>query len=567
MQYLPSAKAPDGTSIEPEVLPIEDNAYVADVSAEFRILKAENKELASVRFHFKKKMFRETDDAISEPMFVTLSYLQAQHDYLQGNYPVARDDASQIAALQIHVEAGAALGGQQDAIVALMDRYIPRPLVASRSREDWVSDVAQRYRALAAFSKDDARAGVLRIIRALPYGNSIFFPVKRIEDPIGLLPGRILLGINKRGIHFFRPVPKEYLHSAELRDIMQFGSSSQAVFFKMRVAGILHVFQFETRQGEDICVALQTHINDIMMRRYQKQQKTAGAPPAGSTVAAVASPTLLAKDAAADGGHNADYAQIYEKHAAEMQQVVSDAQRKLESAAKERETLLLKCNDLEEKLAEAMDKLALEVGGHLQAQQSNEQLQKEVDAARARAAGREREWQDRQAEADCQIEALYGQVRGLSEQLAAATGKEVPVPPPPALKPSGKPATPPTAENGASDRKAGSAASAADEAPGGELESLGASTAAAIDSLAASRSGKKSVPVPTVPDAPPPPAGGKDTKEDPKAPKPPSKPPPPAAAPSRGGKEPAAPKAAQSKAAKAAPEARPALSLQTREPT
>lgn len=49
-------------------------------------------------------------------------------------------------------------------------------------------------------------------------------------------------------VHFFRPIPKEYLHSAELRDIMQFGSSNTAVFFKMRVAGVLHIFQFETRQ-------------------------------------------------------------------------------------------------------------------------------------------------------------------------------------------------------------------------------------------------------------------------------------------------------------------------------
>jgi len=94
--------------------------------------------------------------------------------------------------------------------------------------------------------------------------------VKRIEDPIGLLPAKLILGINKRGVHFFRPVPKEYLHSAELRDIMQFGSSSQAVFFKMRVAGVLHIFQFDTKQGEDICMALQTHINDIMMKRYSK---------------------------------------------------------------------------------------------------------------------------------------------------------------------------------------------------------------------------------------------------------------------------------------------------------
>lgn len=116
-------------------------------------------------------------------------------------------------------------------------------------------------------------------------GNSIFFTVRRIEDPIGLLPAKVILGINKRGVHFFRPVPKEYIHSAELRDIMQFGSSSQAVFFKMRVAGVLHIFQFETRQGEDICMALQTHINDIMMKRYSKV-----VPPAG-TLSAVSMTT------------------------------------------------------------------------------------------------------------------------------------------------------------------------------------------------------------------------------------------------------------------------------------
>ena len=42
----------------------------------------------------------------------------------------------------------------------------------------------------------------------------------------------------------------------------------------MRVAGVLHIFQFETRQGEDICTALQTHINDIMMKRYSKAKQT-----------------------------------------------------------------------------------------------------------------------------------------------------------------------------------------------------------------------------------------------------------------------------------------------------
>lgn len=90
---------------------------------------------------------------------------------------------------------------------------------------------------------------------------------------------------------------------------MQFGSSNTAVFFKMRVAGVLHIFQFETKQvkclltywnfiiviprlinyivflwsnlnsffyqGEEICVALQTHINDVMLRRYSKARTAA----------------------------------------------------------------------------------------------------------------------------------------------------------------------------------------------------------------------------------------------------------------------------------------------------
>jgi hypothetical protein len=35
------------------------------------------------RLLFKKRMFRETDETITEPQFVNLSYVQAQHDYLQ----------------------------------------------------------------------------------------------------------------------------------------------------------------------------------------------------------------------------------------------------------------------------------------------------------------------------------------------------------------------------------------------------------------------------------------------------------------------------------------------------
>lgn len=153
-------------------------------------------------------------------------------------------------------------------------------------------------------------------------------------------------------VHFFRPVPKEYLHSAELRDIMQFGSSNTAVFFKMRVAGVLHIFQFETKQvlflssslfmyyasnlmsllggfigglyceqGEDICVALQTHINDVMLRRYSRTRNMPnGQVPNG--VDAVGPPSV--KPAGLE---------VYEKHVQEMSKLLEESQRKIDQVS------------------------------------------------------------------------------------------------------------------------------------------------------------------------------------------------------------------------------------------
>lgn len=291
-----------GLSVTDDHILVDDNRYIADIIHDFK--QAKTKEGTAAKLLFKKRMFRETDESIAESRFVALSYIQAQHDYLQGQYPVIREDAAQMCALQLHSEYGPTLLSEPAEFESALEKFIARSLLTSRPRVEWSSDVMSRYKALSQFTKDDARLQFLRIIRSLPYGNSIFFPVRRIEDPIGLLPAKLILGINKRGVHFFRPVPKEYLHSAELRDIMQFGSSSQAVFFKMRVAGVLHIFQFETKQGEDICMALQTHINDIMMKRYSK-------------VAA----------SSKDGGEagEATFGPKYQAHIAEMQRQLDEA--------------------------------------------------------------------------------------------------------------------------------------------------------------------------------------------------------------------------------------------------
>ncbi|XP_044470312.1 kinesin-like protein KIN-14E isoform X1 [Mangifera indica] len=273
-KVVTGSKSPDLGS--EEYIGLDDNKYIADLLAEFKAAKDRSKgEILHCKLTFKKKLFRESDETVTNPMFVQLSYVQLQHDYVLGNYPVGRDDAAQLSALQIFVEIGF-VGSPESCTdwTSLLERFLPRQVAITRAKREWELDILSRYRSMEHLTKDDARQQFLRILRTLPYGNSVFFSVRKIDDPIGLLPGRIVLGINKRGVHFFRPVPKEYLHSAELRDIMQFGSSNTAVFFKMRVAGVLHIFQFETKQGEEICVALQTHINDVMLRRYSKARSS-----------------------------------------------------------------------------------------------------------------------------------------------------------------------------------------------------------------------------------------------------------------------------------------------------
>ncbi|KAA8547628.1 hypothetical protein F0562_004057 [Nyssa sinensis] len=274
-KVVTGSKSPDPGN--EEYIGLDDNKYIGDLLAEFKAAKDRSKgEILHCKLTFKKKLFRESDEAVADPMFVQLSYVQMQHDYILGNYPVGRDDAAQMSALQILVEIGFVVNPETCTDwTSLLERFLPRQIAITRAKREWELDILSRYRSLENLTKDDARQQFLRILRTLPYGNSVFFSVRKIDDPIGLLPGRIILGINKRGVHFFRPVPKEYLHSAELRDIMQFGSSNTAVFFKMRVAGVLHIFQFETKQGEEICVALQTHINDVMLRRYSKARSAA----------------------------------------------------------------------------------------------------------------------------------------------------------------------------------------------------------------------------------------------------------------------------------------------------
>eukprot|EP00250_Pteridium_aquilinum_P014169 c21823_g2_i1 orf=1-2673(-) len=351
-----------------EHISLDENKYLGDLIAEFKAFKERNKgEALQCKLLFKKRLFREADEAITEPMFIQLTFIQSQYDYLLGNYPVGKDEAAQLAALQILAEIGSVGNPELSSDwPVLLEKYIPKQVTITRPKNEWESDILSRYRAMAHLSKDDARQQLLRMLRSLPYGNSVFFSVRKIEDPIGVLPGRIILGINKRGVHFFRPVPKEYLHSAELRDIMQFGSSNTAVFFKMRVSGVLHVFQFETKQGEDICVALQTHINDVMLRRYSKSR-------VGANITASHNGDVSASSGKPPG------MEVYEKHVQEMSKVLEESQRKIDQLADELRGKEKKERVVQEELEGLKDSLRAEQRAINELTEERERLRKMLE--------------------------------------------------------------------------------------------------------------------------------------------------------------------------------------------
>ena len=127
----PAEQAPD------EHVLLDDHKYIADVLYEIRTNASHQrsmKEPYSSRLLFKKRMFRETDETVTETVFVNLSYVQAQFDYLQGNYPVVRDDASQMCALQIQAESGPTLIEQEEAIMACIEKCAPPSRLSRRRR-------------------------------------------------------------------------------------------------------------------------------------------------------------------------------------------------------------------------------------------------------------------------------------------------------------------------------------------------------------------------------------------------------------------------------------------------
>lgn len=365
---------------------VGDGSFLTDALGDLRAMKLEATPSKATAVQtgllFKKRMFRESDESIEEPTFVLLSYVQAKHDFMMGNYPLSRDDAALLAALQVQAEEGPRLGEDASTLASTIQKYIPRMMLPTRPAIEWAKHVVEQHAPIKSMTSDEARLALLRMIRSLPYGNSVFYPARRVDDPIGLLPGKLIVGVNKRGVHFFREQPMEYLYTADLRDIMQFGSAPHAVFFKMRVSGALHVFQFETRDGENICMSLQTHINDVMMKKMadKKAAEEAATPSKKPSQESTGEELAQASDAAF--AHQASRRSTDDRSRAEIR----DLKSKLEDARAERSGLRDELSRATEAYHEASDRLEAERASKAEMIETVKILESQLKESRETAA-------------------------------------------------------------------------------------------------------------------------------------------------------------------------------------
>ncbi|CAI5463374.1 unnamed protein product [Closterium sp. Yama58-4] len=123
----------------------------------------------------------------------------------------------------------------------------------------------------------------------LNYGGPVFFHVRLVADPMELLPERVTIAINERGVHFFRTDPEKYLYTVKWHSFLQIGTSPTALLFKMGEAESPHFYQFETTKSEEICGAIKAHVNYARTRRLareraQQQASARFVVPAGSAL-------------------------------------------------------------------------------------------------------------------------------------------------------------------------------------------------------------------------------------------------------------------------------------------
>lgn len=246
-----------------EHIRLEPNRYIADIVAEGRANGGRG--FTPCKLLLKKRVFRFTDDIITEPTFINLSYIQVRHDFVEGYYPVSESMAMELVALQLAADIGPYQSASQYIEWATEIVGCVPPQFADGSKSVvWQERVKTLYEDLGFLSKDDAKLRALRVLLELPDGGSVFFTLRRSSENKSEFPKTVIMGINKRGVRCLDRVGKAVLHSVDFKDIEEYAANENQFYISMIINGEPCGLEFTTAQGEEICALLDAHISDAL---------------------------------------------------------------------------------------------------------------------------------------------------------------------------------------------------------------------------------------------------------------------------------------------------------------
>ncbi|VDN06084.1 unnamed protein product [Thelazia callipaeda] len=240
----------------------------------------------------RKFFFSDTNVDCRDPIQLNLLYEQCRMGVLQGNHPVTREMACNLAALQCQIQYGDLQEHRQRNNFIDLREILPKEYIKSKDSEKRVMDA---YRELNGKSELDAKSKYVHLCRSLiTYGVTFFVVKEKMKGKNKLVPR--LLGVNKECVMRMDEKTKEVLQEWPLEQVRRWAASPKT--FTLDFGDYQDgYYSVQTADGEKIAQLIAGYI-DIILRKKRTRDHVGIEGDEGSTmledVVAPARATLVA---------------------------------------------------------------------------------------------------------------------------------------------------------------------------------------------------------------------------------------------------------------------------------
>ncbi|RKO92668.1 P-loop containing nucleoside triphosphate hydrolase protein [Blyttiomyces helicus] len=226
----------------------------------------------------KKRVFRNVQDPITDPVEYNLLYAQAVDSVARDSFPLSERVVMQMAALRAQVLLGDC---EEAASAARFGRELPdwivSRLVPNLGKEQWVEGIVKQYLKLRGTPANESKVLYLETAKGFKgYGSSLF--VVRRKGISAQNMENIVLAVSQEGIAFVHPKTKERMTIFPYKEIKNYDNDHEAVTITVVPSSdsndmeITEVYQFETVQSEEIVSLIREYCPTT---EYSKKAKEA----------------------------------------------------------------------------------------------------------------------------------------------------------------------------------------------------------------------------------------------------------------------------------------------------